>query len=70
MPAETVRYTTGEIAGLAPHPATLLLVVLQTADRTYTASLTVESADPQNPQFRSDMDAMIGGFQLLPRSDS
>ncbi|MCV7282725.1 toll/interleukin-1 receptor domain-containing protein [Mycolicibacterium flavescens] len=66
LPAETVRYQTGAIAGLAPHPATLLLVVLQTTDRTYTASLTIEAADARNPAFEADASAMLTGFQMLP----
>lgn len=66
LPAETVRYMTGAIAGLAPHPATLLLVSLQTADRTYTSSLTIESPDPQDSTFTADAEAMLTGFQMLP----
>lgn len=65
LPAETVRYTTGAIAGLAPHPATLLLVSLQTADRTYTSSLTIESTDPQDSTFQADAESMLTGFQML-----
>ncbi|ODQ85141.1 hypothetical protein BHQ17_24405 [Mycolicibacterium holsaticum] len=66
LPAETVRYLTGAIAGLAPHPATLLLVSLQTADRTYTASLTIEAVDSQDPTFEADAESMLSGFQMLP----
>lgn len=70
QPAETVRYQTGEIAGLASHPATVLLVVLQGSDRTFTASLTMESADPDNGTFQRDAATMLAGFQMLPPGTS
>lgn len=64
-PAETVQYQTGAVTGLPSHPATLLLVGLQTGDRTYTASLTVESADPGDPVFVRDRQTLLTGFQML-----
>lgn len=66
QPAELVRYMTGAIAGLPPHPATLLLVALQTDDRTFTASLTVELADAQDAALQRDAQTMLDGFQMLP----
>lgn len=66
QPAELVRYTTGAITGLPPHPATLLLVALQTDDRTFTASLTVELADAQDAALQRDAQTMLDGFQMLP----
>ncbi|HOW93710.1 MAG TPA: toll/interleukin-1 receptor domain-containing protein [Mycolicibacterium fallax] len=70
LPAETVRYRTAAIAGLAPHPATALFVALQTADRTYTATLTLEAVDSDNPTFRQDSANMLTGFQMLPPAGS
>lgn len=56
----------GQLAGIPPHPATLLLVWMQTADKTYTASLTIEAADPADSTFQADAEAMVTGFQMLP----
>jgi hypothetical protein len=33
-------------------------------------TMTVQSADPDNPTYKSDAEMILTGFQLLPPSDS
>jgi hypothetical protein len=66
LPAETIDYTTPPIGVLPPHPARVLTAVLQTEDTTYAMTMTVQSADPDNPTYMRDADTIITGFQMLP----
>ena len=65
LPAETVDYTIPANSGLPPHPARVLCAVLQTDDRTYAVTLTVQGAEPENPTYRRDSEAILAGFQML-----
>lgn len=68
LPAETVQYQTPAMGNLAPHPATVVMTVLHTDDMTYAASVTIQTADPENPKYQRDADMMLTGFQFLPPS--
>lgn len=68
LPAETVRYQTPAMGNLAPHPGTVVMAVLPTDDTTFAASVTVQTADPENPKYQRDADMILTGFQLLPPS--
>jgi hypothetical protein len=66
LPAETVQYETPAIGNLAPHPGTVVMAVLHTDDMTYAASVTIQTADPGDPTYQRDAEAILKGFQMLP----
>lgn len=66
LPAETVQYQTPVMGNLAPHPGTVVITVLHTDDTTYVASVTIQTADPDNPKYQRDADMILKGFQMLP----
>ncbi|MGY4711116.1 LpqN/LpqT family lipoprotein [Mycolicibacterium sp. CBM1] len=65
LPAEIIVYQMPPIGGLPPHPARVLCAALQSGSRTYAVTVTVQSADPDNPTFQRDAEAILTGFQLL-----
>jgi hypothetical protein len=69
LPAETISYTTPPLGMLPPHPARVLTAVLHTDDTTYAMTMTVQSADPGNPTYQRDAEAILTGFQMLPPTD-
>ncbi len=70
LPAETVDYTTPPIGILPPHPARVLTAVLHTEDTTFAMTMTVQSADADNPTYKRDAETILTGFQMLPPSDA
>ena len=68
LPAETIDYITPPIGMLPPHPARVLTAVLHTDDTTYAMTMTVQSADPDNPTYQRDAETILTGFQMLPPS--
>ena len=68
LPAETLDYTTPPLGVLPPHPARVLTAVLHTEDETYAMTMTVQSADPDNPTYKRDAETIMTGFQMLPPS--
>ena len=68
LPAETIDYITPPLGILPPHPARVLCAVLHTEDRTFAMTVTVQSADPDNPTYQRDAETILTGFQLLPPS--
>ncbi len=70
LPAEIIDYVTPPIGVLPPHPARVLTAVLHTEDTTYAMTMTVQSADADNPTFKRDAETILTGFQLLPPSDA
>jgi hypothetical protein len=67
LPAQIVRYQTPVLGNIAPHPGSALVAVLQT-DKTYAASVTVQTADLDSPVCQRDADLILKGFQMLPPS--
>jgi hypothetical protein len=65
LPAETVQYQTPPIGNVAPHPGTVVMAVLQTDDKTYAASVTIQTGDPADPTYQHDAETILKGFQLL-----
>ena len=65
LPAETIEYQMPSVGGLPPHPARVLCAVLQTDNRTYAMTVTVQSADPGNPTYQRDAETILSGFQML-----
>ncbi len=51
--------------GLPPHPARVVCAVLQTDDRTYAVTVTVQGAEPENPTYKRDSEVILTGFQML-----
>jgi len=68
LPAEMIEYTTPPLGILPPHPAKVVTAVLQADDVTWAMTMTVQSADPDNPTYRRDVETILTGFQMLPPS--
>jgi hypothetical protein len=66
LPAETVQYQTPVMGNLATHPGTVVMAVLHTEDKTYASSVTIQTAEPDDPAYKQDADAILTGFQMLP----
>ncbi len=66
LPATIIDYTTPTIGPIAPHPAKVLCVVLQTDKRTFAMTVTLQTADPGNPTYQHDSETILTGFQMLP----
>jgi hypothetical protein len=66
LPAETVQYQTPAMGNLSPHPGTVMMTVLHTDDKTYAATVTIQTGDPANPTYQRDAEAILTGFQFLP----
>lgn len=69
LPAEIIDYTTPPLGILPPHPARVVTAVLQADDVTWAMTMTVQSADRNNPTYERDVDTILTGFQMLPPSD-
>lgn len=70
LPAETIDYTTPQLGPLPPHPARLVTAVLHTENDTYAMTLTVQSADADDPTYQRDAETILTGFQMLPPTDA
>ncbi len=69
LPAETLTYITPAMGPLSPHPAMVVCAVLQTDDTTFAMTVTVQTADPGNPEYQRDSETILTGFQMLPPTD-
>jgi hypothetical protein len=63
-PSTTITYTSPAMGGVAPRKAKVLGVVIETKDRTYLTTLTIGSADDQNPTFAKDSETILKGFAI------
>lgn len=70
LPAETIDYITPPMGVLPPHPARALTAVLHTEDTTFAMTMTLQSADPDNPTYQRDAEMIVTGFQMLPPADA
>ncbi|HKV21580.1 MAG TPA: LpqN/LpqT family lipoprotein [Mycobacterium sp.] len=66
LPAEMIDYTTPTLGILPPHPARVVTAVLNTDDTAFAMTITVQSADPDNPVYKRDAETILTGFQMLP----
>jgi hypothetical protein len=68
--AEIIEYVTPPIGPIAPHSAKVMCAVLQTDEKTFATTVTLQSADADNPTYRKDAETILTGFQMLPPSTS
>jgi hypothetical protein len=68
LPAQMVHYQTPPVGNIAPHPGSVVIAVLHTEHTTYATSVTIQTADPDNPTYQRDADMILNGFQMLPPS--
>jgi hypothetical protein len=68
--AEILDYTTPPIGPIAPHPARVMCAVMQTDEKTFAMTLTVQTADADNPTYKRDAETILTGFQMLPPASS
>ena len=66
LPAETIDYITPQLGVLPPHPAKVVTAVLNTENDTYAMTLTVQSADGDDPTYQRDAETILTGFQMRP----
>ena len=64
FPSETTRYTAPKM-GLAPERPVIMHAVVAEADPTWLATLTIQTTEPDDPQFRRDAQQIVDGFQLV-----
>jgi hypothetical protein len=60
-----VQYRTPQMGSIAPHPGTVVMAVLHADGRTYAASVTIQTGDPDNPTYQRDAETILKGFQML-----
>ena len=70
LPAETMHYQTPLLGNIPPHPGVAVVAVLHADDTTYAVSVTIQTTDPDNPEYQRDADEILKGFQLLPPSST
>lgn len=64
FPSETTRYTAPKM-GLAPERPVIMHAVVAESDPTWLATLTIQTTEPDDPQFRRDAQQIVDGFQLV-----
>jgi hypothetical protein len=63
-PATTITYTAPAMGGVPSRKAKVLGVVIEANDKTYLTTLTIGSADDQNPTFVTDSETILKGFAV------
>jgi hypothetical protein len=64
--AEVVRYDAPALAQIPPRAATTLIVIAAFSGNEYAVTVTVQAANPGNPTYVRDTQAILTGFQMLP----
>jgi hypothetical protein len=64
--AQSVTFTAPPMGHIPARRSTMLAVVGVFGGKTYAATLTVGSADPENPTFAHDAHTILTGFQMVP----
>lgn len=64
--AETVNYTVPAQGATAPHPARVLLVAAPYGGDTWSATVTVQAVNSDDPTYQRDASTILTGFQLIP----
>jgi hypothetical protein len=64
--AEVVSYDAPGMAQIPPRAAMTLIVIAAFSGSDYAATVTVQAADPDNPTYVRDTQAILTGFQMLP----
>jgi hypothetical protein len=63
-PATTISYTAPAMGAAPSRKAKVLGVVIESGDRTYLATLTVGSADDNDPTYTKDSTTILKGFAI------
>jgi hypothetical protein len=63
-PATTISYTAPAMGPAPSRKAKVLGVVVKSGNKTYLATLTVGSADDENPTFAKDSETILKGFAI------
>jgi Probable lipoprotein LpqN len=63
-PATTISYTAPAMGAVRSRKAKVLGVVIEANDKTYLTTLTIGSADDQNPTFATDSETILKGFAI------
>ncbi len=66
LPSETTDYTAPPMGPAPERPIIMHAVVSDTGRTTYLATLTIQTADGENPTYQRDAREIIDGFQMLP----
>jgi hypothetical protein len=64
--AELVSYDAPAMGQIPPRKAMTLIVIAEFSGNDYAATVTVQAADPDNPTYVRDSQAILTGFQMLP----
>jgi hypothetical protein len=64
--AEVVSYDAPAMGRIPPRKAKTLIVIGAFNPNTYATTVTVQAADPDNPTYARDTQAILTGFQMLP----
>jgi hypothetical protein len=64
FPATTISYTAPAMGPAPSRQAKVLGVVIESGEKTYLATLTVGSADEQNPTYAKDAETILQGFAI------
>lgn len=67
FPAQTIGFRAPSLGGIPPRYAKVLCVVVEGGPRTYLTTLTVQTAEPDNPTYIHDLDTILRGFQVVAR---
>jgi hypothetical protein len=65
LPAMTSTYTAPATGAVPPRSAATRVVVYQSGDATYVATLTIQAVDPDSGSYAEDAQSIIDGFQVL-----
>ncbi len=69
LPSETTDYTAPAMGPAPQRPVIMHAVVAEGDEAAYLATLTIQTAEPDDPAFRSDARQILDGFQMvLPAS--
>ncbi|MDY6996363.1 MAG: LpqN/LpqT family lipoprotein [Actinomycetota bacterium] len=64
LPSETTDYTAPPM-GMAPERPVIMHAVVAEGDITYLATLTIQTTEPDDPDYQRDAQEIVDGFQVL-----
>jgi len=68
LPAQTIQYVIPQTRLARPVPATALMVVAFSGNKTYGVVLTIQSPAADNPDYQRDLELITTGFQVLAQN--
>jgi hypothetical protein len=69
LTAETVSYTLPAQGAVAAHPARVLLVAAPYGGDTWSATVTVQAVNADDPTYQADATTILTGFQMVTADD-